>query len=46
MRKINWGIIGPGSIANAFSHSINATTNSQLVSVYGRNADKTDAFAS
>ena len=46
MRKINWGIIGPGSIANAFSHSIKATTNSQLVSVYGRNADKTDAFAS
>ena len=32
--------------ANAFSHSIKATTNSQLVSVYGRNADKTDAFAS
>ena len=46
MRKINWGIIGPGSIANAFSHSIKSTTNSQLVSVYGRNADKTDAFAS
>ena len=46
MRKINWGIIGPGSIANAFSHSIKATTNSQLVSVFGRNADKTDSFAS
>jgi len=46
MRKINWGIIGPGSIANAFSHSIKATTNSQLVSVFGRNAEKTDSFAS
>ena len=22
MPKINWGIIGPGSIANAFSYSI------------------------
>ena len=46
MRKINWGIIGPGSIANAFSHSIKATTNSQLVSVFGRNTEKTDSFAS
>ena len=35
MRKINWGIIGPGSIANAFSHSIKATTNSaEAISKY------------
>ena len=46
MPKINWGIIGPGSIANAFSHSIKATKNSKLISVFGRNADKTDSFAS
>ena len=30
MPKINWGIIGPGSIANAFSYSIENATNSKL----------------
>ena len=45
MRKINWGIIGPGSIANAFSYSIENATNSQLISVFGRDIDKTNAFA-
>ena len=46
MRQINWGIIGPGSIAEAFSYSIKGTTNSKLISVFGRNPQKTDSFAS
>ena len=46
MRQINWGIIGPGSIAKAFAYSILGTTNSKLISVFGRNPQKTDSFAS
>ena len=46
MRQINWGIIGPGSIATAFSYSIKGATNSKLISVFGRNPQKTDSFAS
>ena len=45
MRQINWGIIGSGSIANAFSYSIQASTNSKLISVFGRNPKKVDIFA-
>ena len=45
MHQINWGIIGSGSIANAFSYSIQATTNSKLISVFGRNPKKVDIFA-
>jgi predicted dehydrogenase len=40
MHQINWGIIGSGSIANAFSYSIKASTNSKLTSVFGRNSKK------
>ena len=43
MPKINWGI-GPGSIANAFSYSIENATNSKLISVFGRSY-KTNSFA-
>ena len=46
MRQINWGVIGPGSIARAFAYSIQGTTNSKLTSVFGRNPQKTDSFAS
>ena len=45
MPKINWGIIGPGSIANAFSYSIENATNSKLISVFGRDPYKTNSFA-
>ena len=37
MSKIKWGIIGNGSIANAFAHSIKYCDHSNLISVYGRN---------
>jgi aryl-alcohol dehydrogenase-like predicted oxidoreductase/predicted dehydrogenase len=37
MSKIKWGIVGTGSIANAFAHSIKYCKDSNLISVYGRN---------
>ena len=45
MQQINWGIIGPGSIASAFAYSIQGASNSKLISVYGRSKDKTKSFA-
>ena len=45
MKKIKWGVIGPGSIATAFAHSIQHARNSELVSVFGRNSKKTENFA-
>ena len=45
MKKVNWGIIGPGSIARAFAHSIKNSANASLISVFGRNEDKSLSFA-
>ena len=46
MPNIKWGIIGPGNIASAFAHSIKHCENSDLVSVYGRDQEKANAFSS
>ena len=45
MPKIKWGIIGTGSIANAFAHSIEHCDRSKLISVFGRNEDALDKFS-
>ena len=45
MQKIKWGIIGPGSIATAFAHSINHCQNSNLIGVFGRSKEKANDFA-
>ena len=45
MQQIKWGIIGPGSIATAFAHSIKNAANSKLISVFGRNIEKAKNFA-
>ena len=45
MGEINWGVIGPGSIATAFAQSIKNAENSRLIGVFGRNQDKTNSFA-
>ena len=45
MPNINWGIIGPGNIANAFAHSIKYCEKSNLISVFGRNEEKVNNFA-
>ena len=45
MSKIKWGIIGTGSIANAFAHSIKYCDHSNLISVYGRNESTLRQFS-
>ncbi len=42
---IKWGIIAPGSIANAFVKEVKNTKDGVLSAVYGRNEDKTKEFA-
>ena len=45
MKQINWGIIGTGSIASAFAHSIKHCSHSKLQGVYGRNVDALNVFS-
>ena len=45
MKQINWGIIGTGSIASAFAHSIEHCSHSKLSGVYGRNAEALNVFS-
>ena len=42
---IKWGIIGPGTIANAFAQEVQNTEKGKLIAVYGRNEDKARKFA-
>lgn len=44
-RIINWGIIGPGKIANSFASSFKAIPNARLHAVASRDMDKAKAFA-
>ena len=39
MSKVRWGVIGTGSIANAFAHSIEHCNHSELIAVFGRNKE-------
>ena len=45
MHKTKWGIIGSGNIAKAFAHSIKHCKDSELISVFGRNAKSLDQFS-
>ena len=45
MKEIKWGLIGTGSIAAAFAHSIKKSKNSDLISVFGRNKKTLDEFS-
>lgn len=42
---IKWGIIGPGTIANAFAKEISNTETGELIAIFGRNENKAKAFA-
>ncbi|AJR03903.1 Gfo/Idh/MocA family protein [Siansivirga zeaxanthinifaciens] len=44
-RKIRWGIIGLGSIANKFAADLLTIENAELYAVASRNQEKADAFA-
>ena len=43
--EFGWGIIGTGSIASAFAHSIEHCSHSKLSGVYGRNAEPLNIFS-
>ncbi|MDO5517660.1 MAG: Gfo/Idh/MocA family oxidoreductase [Clostridium sp.] len=42
---IKWGIIGPGTIAHKFADEVCNTEHGKLISVYGRNEERTKNFA-
>jgi predicted dehydrogenase len=44
-RTINWGIIGPGKIANRFASSFTSIPNARLWAVASRDLEKARAFA-
>ena len=46
MSKVRWGVIGTGSIANAFAHSIKHCKYSELIAVFGRNKETLQEFSS
>ena len=45
MSKVRWGIIGTGSIANAFAHSIKHCNHAELIAVFGRNKETLQTFS-
>jgi aryl-alcohol dehydrogenase-like predicted oxidoreductase/predicted dehydrogenase len=45
MSKVKWGVIGTGSIANAFAHSIKHCNHSDLIAVFGRNKETLQEFS-
>lgn len=44
MRKIKWGIIGLGNIANKFAQTVKAMESVELKAVASRNKEKSEAF--
>ena len=46
MSKVRWSVIGTGSIANAFAHSIKHCKYSELIAVFGRNKETLQEFSS
>jgi len=42
---LRWGVLGPGSIANAFALAVREGTRSQVVAVGSRDADRASNFA-
>ena len=45
MRKIRWGIAGPGIIAKKFAEAINNVSDAELVAVASRSYDRAETFA-
>jgi len=44
MKKIKWGIIGLGNIANKFANAFNGIENSQLLGISSKNSKKINLF--
>ncbi len=45
MEKVNWGILGPGSIAHKFAEAIQVVKKAQLIAVGSRSQERAGAFA-
>ena len=45
MKKIRWGIVGPGIIANEFAHDFQFVTHGELAAVASRSAERAKLFA-
>ncbi|NND31780.1 MAG: Gfo/Idh/MocA family oxidoreductase, partial [Saprospiraceae bacterium] len=44
-KKVRWGILGPGKIANKFAKDLAMVADADLVSVASRSLDRAQAFA-
>ena len=44
MKKIRWGIIGLGNIANKFAQAVTKMQNTELVAVASRTKEKSEHF--
>jgi predicted dehydrogenase/aryl-alcohol dehydrogenase-like predicted oxidoreductase len=44
MKKINWGILGPGSIAQNFSDGLSEATSGTLAAIASRSAERRESF--
>ena len=44
MKKIRWGIIGLGNIANKFAQAVTKMQNTELVAVASRTKEKSENF--
>lgn len=45
MKKIKWGILGPGEIAHKFTDDLNLIPTAELVAVGSRSKERADDFA-
>lgn len=45
MKKIRWGIVGPGAIANRFAKAVQNVAQAELVAVASREESRAEAFA-
>ena len=45
MKKIRWGIVGPGNIARKFATAVKNVEEAELVAVASRSAERGNAFA-
>ena len=45
MKTINWGIVGPGNIANKFAEAIKNVNSARLVAVASRSKERGETFA-
>ena len=45
MKKVKWGIVGPGKIAHQFANDVQFTANSEIIAVASNSIDRANSFA-